>query len=41
MEFLVVSWTHAMHIAKASEFTNLLMEWPLAIPCYSWLYVRP
>jgi hypothetical protein len=41
MEFLVGSWTHAMHIAKASEFTNLLMEWPLAIPCYSWLYVRP
>jgi hypothetical protein len=26
MEFLVGSWTHAMHIAKASEFTNLLME---------------
>jgi len=41
MEFLVGSWTHAMHTAKASEFTSLLMEWPLAIPCYSWLYVRP
>jgi hypothetical protein len=22
MEFLVGSWTHAKHIAKASEFTN-------------------
>ncbi|KAJ6942180.1 hypothetical protein NC652_008095 [Populus alba x Populus x berolinensis] len=26
MEFLVRSWTHAKHIAKAPEFTNLLME---------------